>query len=124
LNEFDESPVNVVGLINSAMSSSDDHKVFFRYCYIIFKSQGKDSWVAECEDVLGDVEFSKVLGFLGGVKANPETSIMYYGRDKGLLDPLVFREDDERRILDVEVRFLRYLGIILKELDDDEGFAL
>lgn len=120
----DESPKDVLTLINMAMSITDDPKRFLKFCYIIFSAQGKDSWCAEAEQHLRDKDFMKKVGFLGAVKENSENRLMYYGNDKGFNDPLRYREDDELEVTDVEIRFLRYLGIIIKELQEDEGLVI
>lgn len=120
----EEQPKDILSMINMAMQSTDDHKRFFKFCYMIFTAQKKDSWVAEAESILRDSSFMKKVGFLSAIKENSELRTAYYGHDKGVFDPLIYREDDEREIVDVELRFLRYLGIIMKELQEDVSFEI
>jgi len=120
----DEKPKDVLTLINMAMSITDDPKRFLKFCYIIFSAQKKTSWCAEAEAHLKDKDLMKKVGFLGAVKENSENRLMYYGDDKGFNDPLKYREDDEHEIVNIEITFLRYLGIIISELQEDEGIVI
>lgn len=106
----------VVGMIQNAISVSDDVPKFIRSCLIIFRSQDKESWAAEAENYLSDGDFMRKVGFLSSVKEDVGLRADYFGDDKGDFDPLFYREDDERLVSDVQVRFLGYLGKIMSEL--------